>query len=63
MQQRHKRRIVEATARVPAYEQRLGEAYPYEAELVGKEDELDAIEKDLEATSMEDGTEGTAVAA
>jgi len=45
----HRRRVEEATARIPAYEGRLGQAFAYQAELDAKEGELAAIEDSLEA--------------
>jgi len=45
----HRRRVEEATARIPAYEGRLGQAFAYQAELDAKEAELAAIEDSLEA--------------
>ena len=45
----HRRRAEEASARIPAYEGRLGQAFAYQAELDAKEGELAAIEDSLEA--------------
>jgi len=47
----HRRRIAEAEVRVSTYQQRLGEAFAYQAELDAKQDELDAIEADLSANA------------
>jgi len=49
----HRRRIAEADARGSTYQQRLGEAFAYQAELDDKQAELDAIEADLAATSKD----------
>ena len=43
----HRRRVEEATARIPAYEARLGQAFAYQAELDAKEAELADIENSL----------------
>ncbi len=58
----HRRRVEEATHRIPAYEQRLGQPFAYAAELDAKEAELADIEESLAATSDESEQEGAAAA-
>jgi len=58
----HRRRVEEATHRIPAYEQRLGQPFAYAAELDAKEAELDDIEESLAGTPGE-GEQDVAAAA
>jgi len=62
----HRRTVEESVARVASFQQRLGQAFAYEADLDAKEAELAAIEASLKGTAAaaEDGaTQGLSDAA
>jgi hypothetical protein len=46
----HRRRVIDAKARLAGYEPRLGETFPLQGELVGKLAQLAEIEADLAGT-------------